>query len=393
MSDGVPTCKKPECGNCGVTIGRVFRSCPVCNETHLHPGCISPFIKKKESPDCCKNTFSSHSAPIHDFSAGPRKRKNNDCNSELNCSSKKLCATSNTPDTNSPSTSLEIDANFTGSLPSTNNTNMDEHTNSNLSPLPPIQGVSNEFLNSDMGIFLTAIRTENRTGFNSAIQANASTRRDVDAVIHRQNIFESKFVEQTCYQSSSLPAEISISGFPSTITDDPHTIVLKVLTAIGLPNPQNEIIDVRVNKSTIETPTNVSQSSDNAIITESASIPTINNLNTTNLPRNVLFVTLSSSIIRAVVMRKKQAKYHELKRSLCSTDFYPTAPKTNIFINEIHPPQVFNLLKLVRKAAKRNGFLNPYVRGTIILVKRTKESQPIAILTEEDISKLTKVND
>ena len=91
--------------------------------------------------------------------------------------------------------------------------------------------------------------------------------------------------------------------------------------------------------------------------------------------------------------RIDRPKKFALKRIIHSTEIYPSAPKSATYINEIYTSAVYSLLKKVRRKAKLNGYLNPFVKGTIIFVKRSKESQPITILTESDISKLTKIND
>ena len=170
--------------------------------------------------------------------------------------------------------------------------------------------------------------------------------------------------------SDATSLDLEISGVPLEVTFPPIEVASKVLAALGVAKSENALVNAK------------------EIFPNSESTSSSNTENSTAKYR-IIIASLTSPNVRDLFMRIKRYD----KKDLLASEVFTVNSAEKIYINEVYPKEVYNLLKKVRKVARENGFTAPWVSANNIIVRRNRGENPICILNEQDLSKLKKVND
>ena len=172
------------------------------------------------------------------------------------------------------------------------------------------------------------------------------------------------------FVSDATSLDLKISGVPLEVTFPPIEVASKVLAALGVAKSENALVNAK------------------EIFPNSESTSSSNTENSAARYR-IIIASLTSPNVRDLFMRIKRYD----KKDLLASEVFTVNSAEKIYINEVYPKEVYNLLKKVRKVARENGFTAPWVSANNIIVRRNRGENPICILNEQDLSKLKKVND
>ncbi|KAJ8671231.1 hypothetical protein QAD02_002490 [Eretmocerus hayati] len=146
---------------------------------------------------------------------------------------------------------------------------------------------------------------------------------------------------------------IKISGIPSTIQAPIIDSAVKILQLIGLTSPLNFILQHR------EWPMPADKNSERVVV--------------------VKFV----GGVRETVLRNA----YKLK-DMTAQSIFGVGGNVRIYINQVYPRAVFNLLREARKASKSLNYATPLVKNMIVFMRETQDSELILIKDSTDIRQL-----
>lgn len=195
---------------------------------------------------------------------------------------------------------------------------------------------------------------EEHTAKISQLQTNYTTlTREVDSL--RTTITDGIFPS----------AQLTMTGLPGTLHDEPRVIVEKILNALDLSHLNSDILDIRE-------------------ITRRAPGPHNQGSNDENLPMSKsLIVRFKSPHICSYVLSKKRAKGMLKIRHVFSLE-----SQGNIFVNEFLHPHTYKLLRKTKSTAAERGWKYVWTRDGRIHARKLDGQPPIRILSESDLSKL-----
>ncbi|XP_036142152.1 uncharacterized protein LOC118645382 [Monomorium pharaonis] len=228
--------------------------------------------------------------------------------------------------------------------------------------------------------------------FSVFIEEQRRTNHEINAKLNQLNVIAGNVernsqrissLEQSCaalardvgdmrkHQASSDSAShnqtdnmLIISGVPSAASVTSLTIVRNVFSKLGIPELTCHILDVRAvsRESRRGTPHN--------------SLPASSTVS--------LFVTLASAAVRDAVILKKRACRVLVQRDVCEND-----SGRNIYVNELLPKNIYELLTQAKRAAKERSYRYVWVSGGRINVRRSDGEPVIRVDSVADLDKLT----
>lgn len=178
-------------------------------------------------------------------------------------------------------------------------------------------------------------------------QANVQLRQDVSALQSR-----------LACQPTNLKAELVMSGFSVNLPDLPIVLAKKVLGALGLDALANHVLG--------------------------AHVLTNKNVSSNTSPASTsLIVILTSNSVCDVIINAERAK-----RDLKVSDVLGTVAQGNIFVNQMLPIDLYNLLRQTKNRASQTRHKHVWVRNGIIHVRKDMGLPIIDILNTSDLEKL-----
>lgn len=341
------------CVSCKRSISISVKSCVIRGST-LHPGCVPYYLKKKGCPLCCVENLQTVKKRRVSTSLDSMEGESQDVRLAMSSTGGQLISGVAAGSSHN-SLEMELGDNASEDLASgfvsagnTSSMSDDEFKKRLLSFVDTSSG-STKLIHKKLDSLCT--------GHSGIVQQLGDVQSEVSV------------------KEASL---LRISGIPREVRESPSEIVRKVLFLFGMVFEQNPV-------QLIEEITNVGSVSvvDNAGISGQGTGHAMPN-------RGRSFrVCLSNEWIKHKFMVNKRRVADKLRSRI----IYPNLPDRPIFINEEYPIRVYKLLLKTRKVARENGYLNPYVRGLTIFVKRRRDDIPININVESDLSKLIKIDD
>ncbi|XP_046749845.1 uncharacterized protein LOC124413360 [Diprion similis] len=166
-------------------------------------------------------------------------------------------------------------------------------------------------------------------------------------------------------QFSECCTDVIISGVHLCVAESPLAIATTVFDALGVSELVIDILSVRkmARKSAVAGPSN---------------LPDRN-----HATKQSFVVSLKSARVRDFIIKKKREK-----KSLSVSDVFAIDSPGFIFVNELLPSDLFNLLLKTKAKAKAASYKYIWSNFGQILVRRDYGQPIIEINTEEDLSKL-----
>lgn len=241
--------------------------------------------------------------------------------------------------------------------------------------------------------FLQGLENKLLTGFEEVKTEVRELKVDVKDLNNWRPIMEKRMEQCETYNnrpSFEPSSEVKVSGIPLSVTLNPGEIVRKVLAFIGVDSPGQGLVDAREVKYLTDRMMGTEQ-----METEAApAAPTVNAGTRSRTDFRTDFksviAVLSCPTVKDNVMRRKRSKGEVL-----AIHVFPdsgASPTLKIFFNEIFQPDVFELMKEARILAKRKGYLAPWVSGSRILTKRSRNAPVVEIRCVSDLQKLGRVD-
>ncbi|XP_036141728.1 uncharacterized protein LOC118645202 [Monomorium pharaonis] len=228
--------------------------------------------------------------------------------------------------------------------------------------------------------------------FSAFIEEQRRTNQEINAKLNQLNVIAGNVernsqritsLEQSCatiardvgdlkshQRSSELDSHsrthnmLIISGVPSTLSITPLTLVRNVFTKLGIPELSCHILEIR----TIARESGRTVSHDRPLpISTSVS----------------LFVTLASVVVRDIVISRKRARRVLVQSEVCEND-----SGGNIYVNDLLPKNIYELLKQTKHTAKKKSYHYVWVSRGRINVRRSDGEPVIRVDSVADLDKL-----
>ena len=204
-----------------------------------------------------------------------------------------------------------------------------------------------------------------------ALEANADNARSDTEELRRENAsLRSQITDLpnrlASVESGHVSSDVTISGLPLSLTDTPLDMVHKVFGALGIPELDGDILEVRVLAGKT-----------GGAIGERRSTSTANTMS------GSLLVGLKSPKVRDFIMTKKREH-----KNLTVKEVFGLDRPGSIFIKEFLPSPVYGLLRRTKAVAVRAGFKYIWTRSGAICVRKTDGSPIISVKTEADFANL-----
>ena len=389
----------PTCTKCKGTISTFIFACPTCLNS-FHPGCANVFIQRKDCLLCCRDFINKYQFLINALfcSSNIRKRKFNTDNS---LAGKKHCAYESSDSgqeilMEANNTSRETSSNSTPVFEGYTTISMDLNSQEGIQqPSQPIHqqtlqqsqqtnhgrqsenisntvDVDNEDDSSVLAV-LRSFRQEHRRDMREikpAINEIPGIKDNLNDLVVETKSTRNELHNIRKFVSDASSLDLKISGVPLEVTFPPIEVASKVLAALGVAKSENALV-------------NAKEIFPNSESTSSS------NVDNSAARYRIIIASLTSPNVRDLFMRIKRYD----KKELLASEVFTVNSTDKIYINEVYPKDVYNLLKKVRKAARENGFTAPWVSANNIMVRRNRGENPIIILNEQDLGKLRKVNE
>lgn len=153
-------------------------------------------------------------------------------------------------------------------------------------------------------------------------------------------------------------SELVMSGFPTNLPDSPINLAKKILIALGLGDLVNHVLAARELKK--KNPS----------------------ANATRATTSLVVVLTSNSVCDAIIGAKRS------RRDLKISDALGMQAPGNIFVNELLPSDLYNLLRQTKTRAAQSHYKYVWVRNGTIRVRKDDGQSIIDINTPADLEKL-----
>ncbi|XP_036144965.1 uncharacterized protein LOC118646372 [Monomorium pharaonis] len=155
-----------------------------------------------------------------------------------------------------------------------------------------------------------------------------------------------------------------ISGVPSTMSITPLALVRNVFTKLDIPELSCHILEVRA----------VARES-GRVVSHDHPLPISASVS--------LFVTLASVAVRDIVISKKRVHRVLVQSEVCENN------SGNIYVNELLPKNIYELLKQTKHTAKTRSYRYVWVSGGRVNVRRSDGEPVIRVDSVADLDRLT----
>ncbi|XP_036138458.1 uncharacterized protein LOC118644318 [Monomorium pharaonis] len=156
-----------------------------------------------------------------------------------------------------------------------------------------------------------------------------------------------------------------ISGVPSTMSITPLALVRNVFTKLDIPELSCHILEVRA----------VARES-GRVVSHDHPLPVSASVS--------LFVTLASVAVCDIVISKKRVRRVLVQSEVCEND-----SGENIYVNELLPKNIYELLKQTKHTAKTRSYRYVWISGGRVNVRRSDGEPVIRVDSVADLDRLT----
>lgn len=168
----------------------------------------------------------------------------------------------------------------------------------------------------------------------------------------------------TCVLAKNASSDIIIAGVPSAIPESMQQITAMVFDALGISNLIQDVLGCR-------------------IMNPKPSAASVSHSAQTNRTESTssLVVSLKSMQVRDYIISKKR-----VKRTLLAKDVFSRDIAATIYINELLPPLLYNLLIRTKTKAKSLSYKYVWVKSGCIAVRRDDGAPITMIRSDADLA-------
>lgn len=340
---------KQKCHGCGKRIAGESINCGLCFK-FFHPGCVKKYLSYKSVSTCCKTELRDNTVQTLSDSAVDMVEPNGSGRSEVdrgkNTADKLLHQILDKLD--------KTDGKLTTFIAEQTAVNAD--IREKLSKIPEL-----------------SLKVDNHDGRILGLEQKVD---ELSAQVG--DVSGLRNIEQRGDALSNV--ELIISGIPSEVADSPYQIAARVFEVLGIPELLGDVLKTR------EIVKNSGVSTNRVSVDESSNSHdgAPENLRADRPKIKSIILTLKSTPVREFILEKKRAK-----RDLTVGEVFESDQLGKIFINEVLPSTMYDLLTRTKSKAKVAAFKYVWVRDGRILARRTDGSQIIRILNDADLAKLS----